>query len=383
MANGRILFISHLGSRTGAPIFLYYLLRHLDPCGCWEKRLFLRQGGELEAEFAEVCPTFVRDQGGKIAASRFCTSQGEWSLPDWQSFLIDWRPDLIYSNTVTNGELLAFPQSLGIPVIIHVQEAKPAFVKYTTGFLTETLNASHFICVSHAVGNYLVSDFGIPERRISVVHSGTDVDLISNSLDTAPGAIRAALGIPREAVVIGGAGWMSLHKGVDLWLQVARRVAVEAPDTTPHFMWIGFNADSYGEEMKRNVEQLGLQGRVIFTGAVPNPYPYINAMDIFVMSSRYESFGLVNIEAAYLGKPVVCFGCSGGPREIVEDDAGIVVEYLDTYEMAEAVILLARNDDLRNRLRTQAREKVIREFDIKQKASEIRTLISNVISRSS
>lgn len=379
MTKERILFISHLASRTGAPVFLHHLLRHLDPSNCWEKRLLLRQSGELEPAFAEVCPTYVWHNDGAIVPSRFNSFQGAPSFSDWCGFLSDWRPDLIYSNTVTNGALLVQAQILDIPVVMHVHEAKPAFVKYTTGFLAQILAASHFICVSHAVKSYLVNDYGIEERRISIVHNGIDTQLISQALTAPPDSIRAEMGIPDKAVVIGGVGWMSLHKGVDLWLQMARRVTVDAPDTEAYFAWIGFKANSYGEEMERNVEQLALQGRVLFTGAQSNPYPYINAMDIFAMSSRYESFGIVNVEAAYLGKPIVCFGCSGGPREIVGDDAGIIIDYLDTQQMAAAIVSLARDTALRDRLGSAAREKAIRYFDIRQKAQQIEAVIVRIL----
>jgi len=377
----RILFISHIATRTGAPIQLCNLLYHLDPSGLWEKRVLIRQQSEtseLEKEFAQACVTYLM-QGEVIIPSRFSPEVMGDEYATFADFLECWNPDLVYSNTVTNGALVKLAHELKIPVIIHVQEMKPAFQKYTTGFLEETLSSAHFVCVSQAVRDYLARDYGIPEERLSLVHNSVDTKKIDRLLNKTRKDIRAELGIPGQATAIGGAGWMSLHKGVDLWLQVARRVAVELPEVDSYFLWVGYNQDSYAAQMSRDVGMLGLEGRVIFTGAVSNPYPYINAMDVFVMSSRHESIGLVSIEAAYLGKPVVCFGCSGGAREVVGTEAGAIVECLDSYEMAKEVIKLITNESLRRQQGAYAKRRVLRHFEIKDKAKDVQVIIEKVL----
>jgi glycosyltransferase involved in cell wall biosynthesis len=95
-----------------------------------------------------------------------------------------------------------------------------------------------------------------------------------------------------------------------------------------------------------------------FIDAKPNPYTYMSMCDIFMLPSREDSFGLVGLEAASLGKPVLCFAGGGGMQEFVEEDAGVVVPYLRTDLMAQAVVSLQQNAAKRLTLGSQAAKKV-------------------------
>lgn len=372
----RILFISNPANYTGAPLYLYNLLHHLDTQQIWEKAILLRGDGELTPHFAELYPTYLIDGTHVLGLSPKAFGRFDCI----EDFYVDFMPDLVYSNTITNGPFVKAAHDFHIPVILHVQEMKPAFQKHTAAHLQETLSCTHYICVSHAVREYLHSDYGLAPEKLSVIHNSIDMMRIDKMLSySTPESVKAMLGIPNEAIIIGGVGAMALHKGVDLWLQVARRVAMEMSEVNPYFVWVGQDTNEYAAEMKRNVAMMGLSDRVFFTGMTTNPYPYMKAMDIFVMSSRYESIGLVNIEAAYLEVPIVCFGCAGGPREVVEPDAGIVVEELDTYEMSLAVLELVRDRGLRKLLGYNARRKAVSQFDIRVASTKIEGTIDKFV----
>ena len=84
---------------------------------------------------------------------------------------------------------------------------------------------------------------------------------------------------------------------------------------------------------------------------------YFAAADVFVHASRIEAAGYVLLEAMAAGLPVVCTD-AGGPAEYVANDvAGFVVPVADPAAMAERVLLLLRNTELRERLGRQARER--------------------------
>jgi glycosyltransferase involved in cell wall biosynthesis len=75
------------------------------------------------------------------------------------------------------------------------------------------------------------------------------------------------------------------------------------------------------EQLQAEAAQLGIQDDVDFAGFSPNPLPYLYAADLFVLSSRYEGFGNVLVEALGCGTPVLSTDCPHGPREILEDGA--------------------------------------------------------------
>ena len=68
---------------------------------------------------------------------------------------------------------------------------------------------------------------------------------------------------------------------------------------------------------KRLCEELGISDAVTFTGLKKNPFPYVSAADLYVLSSNHEGFPNALLEAMALGKPVIAADCKTGPREIV------------------------------------------------------------------
>ncbi|CAN5523889.1 glycosyltransferase [soil metagenome] len=86
------------------------------------------------------------------------------------------------------------------------------------------------------------------------------------------------------------------------------------------------------------VSELGLTDRVRLPGFVDNPYAYLSQARLFVLSSAYEGFGLVIVEALACGTPVVSTNCPYGPEEILEGGRyGSLVPVADSDAMAEAI----------------------------------------------
>lgn len=77
--------------------------------------------------------------------------------------------------------------------------------------------------------------------------------------------------------------------------------------------------DEQTEMLDTLVGDLGIEDSVCFPGFVDNPYAYMRAADVFVLSSKWEGPGHVLIEALALGTPVVATDCPAGPKEILED----------------------------------------------------------------
>ena len=72
-------------------------------------------------------------------------------------------------------------------------------------------------------------------------------------------------------------------------------------------------------ELEALVRKLGLQGRVAMPGFALDPYPWYRTADLFVLSSKWEGFGNVIVEALECGVPVVSTDCASGPAEILEN----------------------------------------------------------------
>jgi len=103
---------------------------------------------------------------------------------------------------------------------------------------------------------------------------------------------------------------------------------------------LGNHADmEYFHLLKREIENYKLNDFVKFTGFVENPYAYMSKADLFVLSSKWEGFGNVLVEALACGCPVVSTDCPGGPREILDNGKyGKLVPVGDADEMAKAIL---------------------------------------------
>ena len=113
--------------------------------------------------------------------------------------------------------------------------------------------------------------------------------------------------------------------------------------------------------LKQLAFSLGVSESVTFSGFAENPYPLMKQADVFVLSSRYEGFAMVVLEALSLGLAVVSTRCPSGPEEILDDGYyGLLVPVEDPQALAEAIATLLHNiplrDDFRGRAVKRARD---------------------------
>jgi GalNAc-alpha-(1->4)-GalNAc-alpha-(1->3)-diNAcBac-PP-undecaprenol alpha-1,4-N-acetyl-D-galactosaminyltransferase len=107
------------------------------------------------------------------------------------------------------------------------------------------------------------------------------------------------------------------------------------------------------------IKTLGLEEQVILVGFDPNPYKYMAKTDFQVMSSDYEGYPLVLIEALSLGCPIVSTDCPTGPREIIRHgENGLLVEKGNIEAIAGGIDALFFDAAMREKMRQQAQESV-------------------------
>ena len=139
------------------------------------------------------------------------------------------------------------------------------------------------------------------------------------------------------------AGRLTYQKGFDMLLEAWRKVEKEAPQWTLAIFGEGEDKSS----LKAQAERCGLK-KVSFNGYTDKLYSEMQKSAIFVLSSRYEGFGLVLLEAQAAGLPCVSFDCKEGPREIIDNGInGFLVREGDTKELSERILLLIKNTALR------------------------------------
>lgn len=360
-----ILFVSHEASRTGAPIFLLDLMRFLSGCLDLDFVILLRSGGELERDFRKLGATVVLSDPYKLDSLVLHALKKR-------------DIKLVYSNTITNGAVQKRLKQLGCPILCHVHElAFSIDAFYGDENLKQVLDTTtKFLAGSEAVAGNLREQLRLPEERIVVAHPFISIQANLNAMEKMP----LPLNLPQDVVVVGACGTIGWRKGTDLFLQVARLVLAKTNQPVV-FVWVG-GPLSRGDHinLRYDAKLMGIEKHVIFTGGAASHLPYFAQFDIFVLPSREDPFPLVALDAASMGIPIVCFDRAGGAPELVEEDAGVVVPYLDIDRMAEAVRQLVEDDVLRRRLGERAQAKVLERHDTSVGGERIAKIIKTFLS---
>jgi glycosyltransferase involved in cell wall biosynthesis len=140
---------------------------------------------------------------------------------------------------------------------------------------------------------------------------------------------------PKEAPVVLCAGRMTEQKDFATLLQAFARVRRQ---TVCKLILLGNHGRDYAD-LRSQIDDLGLANDVDMPGFDANPYRYMSRSDVYVLSSRWEGFGNVLVEALAVGLPVVSTDCPVGPREILQDGhLGALVPVGDPDAMAHAIL---------------------------------------------
>jgi glycosyltransferase involved in cell wall biosynthesis len=396
VAEQRVLFVSQVANRTGAPVLLLQFLQWLRTNTSIDFDVVLREGGELSAEFAALAPIWhVEATPGRLAHTtmRVARRLGLGTSPDDAHIdrmvrqLSHRRFGVVYSNTVWNGAFIARLRALGCPVVTHVHELESNILRPGEENLRLVkAQTSRYIACSEAVKSNLIVRHGIECDRIDVIHGFVAARraLTDAQRAEARARTRLELGIPEGAYVVGGAGTTNWAKSPDLFVQLAYAMHRRRPARPVHFVWVGGGSPQGHRltELRLDAERAGVGDIMHFPGTRSNATEYFCAFDVYALVSREDSYPLVCLEVASLGMPILCFDRAGGAREFVEDDCGFVVPYLEVEVMADRTLELLASDELRHRMGERAKAKVRERHDVTVAAPRVLDVIRRVASES-
>lgn len=196
-----------------------------------------------------------------------------------------------------------------------------------------------FICASEAIRRILLAD-GVPPARAVTVHEGIDLAKVEAAR---PAALHEELWLPHGAPVVGNVAALVPHKGQRHLVEAAALVVRQAPDA--RFVIAG--EGELRASLEQQIKHHHLEKHVILAGFRPDVLSLHKAFDVFAMSSVTEGLGTSLLDAMAAGKPVVAT-TAGGMPEVVRDGAtGILVPPRDHHAMADAILKLLEDPDLR------------------------------------
>jgi len=210
-----------------------------------------------------------------------------------------------------------------------------------------------FLAVSPRVAREAVETLLAGPGRVGVVPSAVELDQIPSRPDP---AVRAELGIPASAPVVGTVGRVDHQKSPLDFVRMAAAVARRRPDA--RFVMVG--AGPLEDEVRAEAARLGVE--VLLTGYRPDA-PRIGAsFDVFVISSLYEGLGRALTEALASGRPVVATAVNGVPDLVVPGATGLLAPARDPDALAEGVAWLLDHPEEGRRMGAQGRAGVLAVF---------------------
>jgi glycosyltransferase involved in cell wall biosynthesis len=186
------------------------------------------------------------------------------------------------------------------------------------------------LAVSHAVKEHLVGQ-GIDAGRVRVLHNPVDPEDVKPSRP--PCEVRAELATETDAPVVGTFAHFSEKKGWRDLVEAAARVVRQFPAAVFWFVGDG----PLRPEIVASVHELGIAANVRCPGFRSDAADLMNAVDIMALPSHREPFGLVYVEAALLGKPVIACDCGGAPEVVSGGETGLLVPPHRPGLLAEAI----------------------------------------------
>ncbi|MFC4165745.1 rhamnan synthesis F family protein [Teichococcus aestuarii] len=362
-----MLFISHDGSRTGAPVLGWNLIRRLSR----DYRIvcLMMHGGELEADFARMASVVI----GPLVWE-------EWKAAEMQRIaerlVALYQPLYAVANSIETHLMVPPLTRLGVPVVALVHE----FATYTRPLrrMRDIYDhAEHVVFPAQVVARSSFEAFPeLRERRgVHIMPQGrSDPTMPAGEAEPLSERQRAILRPPgmEDAFLVLGAGFVHIRKGVDLFIAAAATARRLRPDLKLRFVWIGHGYDpekdnTYSSYLAEQIAQSDLGDSFAFMDAVSDLEPVYAATDAFFMCSRLDPQPNVGIDAVTRGIPTVCFAGACGTAEILASDpdiAWMVVPHLDAHAAAQALCRLAEDPALRAASREQVARVGARAYDM-------------------
>ncbi len=206
----------------------------------------------------------------------------------------------------------------------------------------------------------------IDANKIKLVYNGIDL----KKYDITTAKIYNGL---KDEIVLGSAGRLSKQKGQKYLIDIAKKLKSK----NINFRLLIAGQGKLYNELINYAKKLNVENEVIFLGFVKDIKSFMNSIDIFLLTSLWEGFGYVIVEAMACNKPVVAFNVSSNPEIITDNETGFLINDFDTDKFTDKLELLINNKELRKKFGDKARNVVEKKFEINNTVKQIEQIVTN------
>ena len=270
------------------------------------------------------------------------------------SLLIDEKPDVVittlgreisFITKIKDGSLKIGEAHTAKHFIrnLHLLEKKNVLFRYMTKYFRWRMDCQV---------NHLDALVVLTKQQISDWPAEVPKYAIPNALPFYPESVSTCEN--KRAIIVGR---YTEAKGYDYMVEAWRIVHSKHPEWTIHTFAMGEDE----ERIKKKIQSYGLQETIIMNPPTDNIMEEYLKSSICVVSSVFEGFSMVLIEAMACGLPCVSFDCPYGPRAIIKDgEDGYLIDYLNVQALADGICKLIEGKDLRKEMGRKGRHNVLR-----------------------
>ncbi len=215
----------------------------------------------------------------------------------------------------------------------------------------------HVISISEGIRSVLLTE-GLKSTQVTTVRSAVDVDPWKTP--ETPQTVRAAFGLPRDALLIGVVAQLIQRKGHRHLLAALPSVISRHPRT---FVII-FGRGPLEDDLRQEIRDRGLADKVIMAGFRNDLPRWLGSMDLLCHPADIEGLGIALLQAAAAGLPVVASRAGGMPEAVLDGETGLLFPPGDHQSLGAALCRLLDNPALRQQLGHTGQTRMHREFSI-------------------
>lgn len=272
------------------------------------------------------------------------------------------KPDIVYAHSSKAGALARIAD-LGLKNKVIYNPHGWAFNMQQSAKKKEMYKwvekiSAHFcdkiVCISDAEKESALREKICKPSKLQVIYNGIDLEEIEKTTPMS----RAQLGIPEDAFVVGMVGRLSKQKAPDTFVKSAKLIKEKIPNA--FFLMVGDG--ELRDQVESLINQYDLGSSFLITGWVDNPTAYMKIMDVGMLLSRWEGFGLVLPEYMACGVPIVATNVDAIPNIIKDSVNGMLVNEDDYHEAANKVIFVHKHVEVKQHLINAANECIMNNY---------------------
>ena len=232
------------------------------------------------------------------------------------------------------------------------------------------------VCVADAVRDVVIRSAGLKPDSVHTIYGGTDPNVFDPT-HTDGARLRSELGIAPDHFLVGQVSVRD-WKG---WLDLVRALGLLAAQSfATRLLLVGCEPEAERKKVEEAAREAGLGG---CTETLPfrTDMPEVLAACDVVVDASWEGTGITGTirEAMALQRPVVASDCGGNRELVIDGEVGLVVPPRDIDALAEALMRLIRDPELRNRLGTTARKRVVEHFSTEKRVFALEVLYRKIL----